>query len=181
MKPASTLIRLATLIAACAIAMVWSACTHTSSAAQIGQVPSAGEIDAWNIDVSPNGDGLPAGSGTAATGEGIYAAKCVACHGVAGNTDLAGGIGSLRGPNPVRSVGSYWPYATTLFDYIRRAMPADKPQTLSAGEIYSLSAYVLWMNGVVSRDQILDRTSLPRVGMPNRKGFVERDPRPDVP
>jgi len=164
-----------------AIAMVWIACTHTSSAAQIGQVPSADEIDAWNIDVSPNGDGLPAGSGTASVGEGIFAAKCAACHGTAGNTDLAGGIGSLRGPNPVRSVGNYWPYATTLFDYIRRAMPADKPQTLSAGEIYSLSAYVLWMNGIVSRDQVLDRSSLPRVAMPNRKGFLEHDPRPDVP
>lgn len=164
-----------------AIAVAWIACTHTSSAAQIGQVPTTAEIDAWNIDVSPKGDGLPAGSGTASAGEGIYAAKCVTCHGAAGNTDLAGGIGSLRGRKPVRSVGSYWPYATTLFDYIRRAMPADKPQTLSAGEIYSLSAYILWMNGIVSKDKMLDRTSLPRVAMPNRKGFVERDPRPDAP
>jgi S-disulfanyl-L-cysteine oxidoreductase SoxD len=176
-----TLVRLGVLLAACALALAYAACARTSSAAQLGRTPTADEIAAWNIDVSPNGDGLPAGSGTAGAGESLYAMKCVACHGVAGRSNLEGGIGLLRGPNPIRSVGSYWPYATTLFDYVRRAMPADKPQSLTADEVYALSAYILWMNGIVSKDQTLDRASLPRISMPNRNGFTERDPRPDVP
>ena len=176
-----TLVRLLILAAAIGLAGVWVACARTSSAAQLGRTPSATEIATWDIDVSPDGSGLPAGSGTAAAGESIYAAKCSACHGVAGYTNLAGGAGTLRSARPILSVGSYWPYATTLFDYTRRAMPANAPQSLSADEVYALSAYILYLNGIVSKDQVLDRDSLPKITMPNRNGFLERDPRPDVP
>lgn len=112
---------------------------------------------------------------------GDFAAKCAACHGAKGEggigDPLAGGIGTLTGAKPKKTVGSYWPYATTLFDYIRRAMPYNAPQSLSADEVYAVSAYVLNLNGIVPGDARLDAKSLPKVKMPNRDGFVG-DPRP---
>jgi hypothetical protein len=94
---------------------------------------------------------------------------------------LAGGFGTLSQPNPVRTVGSYWPYATTLFDFIRRAMPFNAPESLDDNQVYAVSAYVLSLNGIVSDDAVLDGTILPKIAMPNRNGFITQDPRPDFP
>ncbi|SOE71698.1 Cytochrome C oxidase, cbb3-type, subunit III [Burkholderia sp. OK233] len=139
------------------------------------------DLAAWNIDVAPDGRGLPAGSGDVATGAHVFAAKCAACHGAQGQgglgDQLVGGQGTLTSAKPKRTVGSYWPYATTLFDYIRRAMPYNAPESLSADEVYALSAFLLNQNGIVPANTRLDAASLPRVAMPNRGGFVA-DPRP---
>jgi hypothetical protein len=147
----------------------------------IGTPLNPGDLAAWDIDVAPDGRGLPAGSGDVVTGRHVYAAKCASCHGAQGQglvgDRLVGGRGTLASANPQRTVGSYWPYATTLFDYIRRAMRYHAPQSLSADEVYALSAYLLNSNGIVSDDTRLDAHSLPAVKMPNRNGFVP-DPRP---
>jgi mono/diheme cytochrome c family protein len=147
----------------------------------IGKPISETALSAWNIDVAPDGRGLPNGSGDVATGGRIFAAKCAACHGAKGEgligDQLIGGAGTLATANPKRTVGSYWPYATTLFDYIRRAMPYNAPQSLSADEVYALSAWILNRNGIVPDDARLDAHSLAAVRMPNRDGFVP-DPRP---
>lgn len=147
----------------------------------IGTPVSASDVAAWNIDVAPDGRGLPAGSGDVATGGRIFAAKCAVCHGAKGEGSigdpLVGGQGTLTRANPQRTVGSYWPYATTLFDYIRRAMPYNAPQSLSADDVYALSAWILNRNGLVPDDARLDAGSLATVRMPNRDGFVP-DPRP---
>lgn len=155
----------------------------------VGRPPTAGELKQIDIDVLPDGRGLPPGSGTAAVGKDVYAARCVTCHGPTGTEGpqdvLVGGGGTLAARDgtsrrPVKTVGSYWPYATTLWDYVRRAMPFDHPGTLTTNEIYSVTAYVLFLNGVVGERDVLDQSSLPRIAMPNRNGFVA-DPRPDVP
>jgi cytochrome c len=147
----------------------------------IGTPLTEQELAAWNIDIAPDGRGLPAGSGDVATGAHLFAAKCAACHGAQGQGGLGdpliGGQGTLASAKPKRTVGSYWPYATTLFDYIRRAMPYNAPESLSADEVYALSAFLLNQNGIVAADTRLDAASLPRVVMPNRQGFVA-DPRP---
>ena len=139
------------------------------------------DLAAWNIDVAPDGRGLPAGSGDVATGAHIFAAKCAACHGEQGQgglgDQLIGGQGTLTSAKPKRTVGSYWPYATTLFDYIRRAMPFTAPESLSADDVYAVCAFLLNQNGIVPPDTRLDARSLPAVKMPNRDGFVA-DPRP---
>ncbi|WP_374729953.1 c-type cytochrome [Caballeronia temeraria] len=147
----------------------------------VGTPVSAADIAAWNIDVGPDGRGLPAGSGDVATGARIFGAKCASCHGAKGEgvlgDRLIGGRGTLASEKPVRTVGSYWPYATTLFDYIRRAMPYNAPQSLSADEVYAVSAWILNQNGIVPDDARLDAHSLAAIRMPNRDGFVP-DPRP---
>lgn len=147
----------------------------------IGTPVSAADIAAWNIDVAPDGRGLPAGSGDVATGGRIFGAKCAACHGAKGEgligDQLIGGSKTLTGANPKRTVGNYWPYATTLFDYIRRAMPYNAPQSLSADEVYAVSAWILNQNGIVADNARLDAHSLASIHMPNRDGFVP-DPRP---
>nr|WKF61301.1 hypothetical protein HUO10_005832 [Paraburkholderia busanensis] len=147
----------------------------------IGTPLTDADLSAWNIDVAPDGRGLPAGSGDVATGAHVFAAKCAACHGAGGEGGLGdalvGGQGTLASAKPKRTVGSYWPHATTLFDYIRRAMPYNAPESLSSDEVYALCAFVLNRNGIVPADTRLDAASLPRVVMPNRDGFV-RDPRP---
>ena len=151
------------------------------AAHDIGTPLTADEIAAWNIDVGPDGRGLPAGSGDVTTGAHVFAAKCAACHGALGQgligDALVGGRGTLASAKPKRTVGSYWPYATTLFDYIRRAMPYNSPESLSADEVYALSAFLLNQNGIVPPDTRLDAQSLQKVRMPNRDGFVP-DPRP---
>jgi len=147
----------------------------------LGQPVGPATIAPWNIDVSPDGAGLPPGSGTVAQGRQIFAARCAMCHGDAGQggigDPLVGGAGTLSSAKPKKTVGSYWPYATTLFDYIRRAMPYNAPQSLSADEVYAVSAYLLYLNKVVPEDTRLDAKTLPAVRMPNRDGFVP-DPRP---
>lgn len=142
-----------------------------------GRPATAEEIAAIDITIPPSGEGLPAGSGDAATGEVVYAQKCASCHAAEGigkpADKLVGGIGSLDTAKPVKSVGSFWPYATTLFDYVRRSMPLNAPMTLTDDEVYAATAYVLFLNGIVSKEQSMDAQSLPRVRMPNRNGFVD--------
>ncbi len=151
---------------------------------QFGQTIKPAEIAPWDITIGPDGAGLPPGGGTAAQGEAVYAAQCQACHGEKGagrpNDTLVGGFGSLGpGKPPVKTVGSYWPYATTLFDYIRRAMPFQELKSLTSDEVYAVSAYILHLNGIVGANDLLDSQSLPKVKMPNRDGFIPfpRSPR----
>jgi S-disulfanyl-L-cysteine oxidoreductase SoxD len=129
-----------------------------------------------DLTILPDGKDLPAGRGTVAEGKAIYEAKCLACHGVGGQGQpmdrLTGGVGSLATPAPVKTVNSYWPFATSLFDYIRRAMPLTTPQTLRPNEVYALVAYILSIDGVVKADAVLDARNLPAVKMPNRDGFL---------
>lgn len=150
----------------------------------LGTPATPEEIAGWHIDVLPDGTGLPPGSGTVMQGKKVYDAQCLACHGadlkgVAFWPALAGGEGSLATDKPKKTVGSYWPYATTLYDYIHRAMPFTAPQTLTPEEVYSVTAYILHVNGILDENATLDAKSLPEVKMPNRDGFFEDD-RPDV-
>jgi S-disulfanyl-L-cysteine oxidoreductase SoxD len=149
----------------------------------LGRPATAADIRKYDTFIPPSGEGLPPGSGTAENGKAIYAAQCARCHGATGREGpeepLVGGIGSLSTPKPQKTVGSYWPYATTLWDYINRAMPFDRPGVLSPEEVYSVTAYVLQLNGIVSASDVLDARSLPKIKMPNRDGFVA-DPRPDT-
>ncbi len=151
----------------------------------IGRTPSATELRTLDISVAPDGMGLPVGRGTGRGGAALYQSLCAACHGARGEgvgdfPALVGGIGSLGTATPVLTVGSYWPYATTLWDYIRRAMPYLTPGMLAPDQVYALTAYILEVNGVISPGTTLTDTTLPRIRMPNRDGFVA-DPRPDVP
>jgi S-disulfanyl-L-cysteine oxidoreductase SoxD len=149
----------------------------------VGRPATPSEISAIDIDVEPDGRGLAPGSGTAAQGKILYAARCVTCHGATGKEGpqdiLVGGRGTLKTPKPLKTVGSYWPYATTVWDYVRRAMPFDHPGTLTTDEVYAATAYVLFLNGIVGENDLIDQSTLPRVKMPNREGFVG-DPRPDT-
>ena len=147
-------------------------------ARHFGRPATPAEIAAQDIDVRADGSGLPPGHGSVAQGAAVFATACAACHGehgdkpVAGALRLVGGKATLATPSAVQTVGSYWPYATTLFDYIRRAMPFPAPQSLSADDVYAVTAYVLQLNGIVPQDAVLDADSLPRIRMPNRDGFV---------
>ena len=149
----------------------------------VGRPPTPEEIRELGSAIAPDGAGLPPGSGSVAAGRELFAARCARCHGPAGEGDvgprLVGGRGTLRTPRPLKTVGSFWPYATTLWDYVNRAMPFDQPGRLTPPEVYAAVAYVLNLNGIVAADAVMDATSVPRVRMPNRDGFVA-DPRPDV-
>ena len=159
----------------------------TSAKAQspygIGRVATPAEIAGWNIDVGGDGSNLPPGSGSVSHGSEVFNEQCAACHGAKGEGGvgdrLVGGLGTLVTPKPVRTVGSYWPYAPTLFDYIRRSMPQNAPQSLSNDDVYAVSAYILSLNGLLPANATLDAKSLAAIKMPNRKMFVG-DPRPDV-
>jgi cytochrome c len=134
------------------------------------------QIASADISIPPDGAGLPEGSGTPAQGGQVYAAKCFACHGPEGaggiNDRLVGGHGTLSTTAPVKTIGSYWPYATTVFDFIRRAMPYPEPHSLTNAEAYALTAYLLHLNGVIAADAVMDAKTLPKVQMPNRGNFV---------
>jgi cytochrome c len=148
----------------------------------IGQPATPQEIAGWDIDVSPSGAGLPPGRGDVREGEAIFADKCAACHGAHGEGKpmdrLVGGGGTLRDKKPDKTVGSFWPYATTLFDFVRRAMPLNAPQSLTPDEVYAVSAYVLFLNGIVPQDTTLNADNLAEIKMPNRNGFVSAQPPP---
>jgi mono/diheme cytochrome c family protein len=148
----------------------------SAHAHEFGRPATPDEIKLWDIDVRPDGKGLPEGSGTVAHGKEVYQTYCMACHGTNGQGGikdrLAGGQGTLGSDKPIKTVGSYWPYATTLFDYIRRAMPYTAPGLLGADDTYAVVAYILNLNGVLPEDAKLDRESLPQVRMPNRDGFI---------
>src|SRR5438132_5655247 len=143
---------------------------------KLGRAATQDEIAAWDISIPPAGAGLPAGRGTPAEGARIYAAKCQSCHGDKGagqpNDRLVGGHGTLASKTPVRTVGSYWPYATTVFDYVRRSMPYIQPQTLSDDEVYAVTAYLLNLNGIIGENDEMNAPPLPKVKMPNQSNFI---------
>lgn len=165
----------AVLLAACATADTSS--LPGSKGPGLGLSATAAEIALVDISIPPSGAGLPPGSGDARVGAKVYVAKCQACHGEKGTgkpaDPLAGGIGTLSAASPVRTVGSYWPHATTLFDYTRRAMPTTAPRSLTDDEVYAVTAYVLHLNGIISETHTLNAQTLPAVRMPNRDGFVD--------
>jgi mono/diheme cytochrome c family protein len=151
-----------------------------------GAKPTPEQIAGWNIDArGDDGAGLPPGKGTVQRGSEVYAEQCAACHGTFGEGEgrfpkLVGGAGTLRDDRPELTVGSYWPFAPTLWDYINRAMPMPAPHTLSADDVYALTAYILNLNDAVPNEFVADRDSLPKVKMRNRDAFIWTDPRPDT-
>lgn len=149
----------------------------------LGRAADAAIVAAQDIAVGPRGDELPAGRGGVAQGAELYALHCAMCHGAEGHEGpdpvLVGGQGSLASATPQLTIGSYWPYATTLYDYIYRAMPFTRPGSLAPDTVYALTAFLLHANGIIAADAVLDRSSLPAVVMPNRNGF-DPDPRPDL-
>jgi mono/diheme cytochrome c family protein len=151
-----------------------------------GQIATPAQIAGWDIDVrGGDGAGLPSGKGSVERGAEVFAEQCAACHGTFGEGEgrfpkLVGGKGTLRDDRPELTVGSYWPFAPTLFDYINRAMPMPAPHTLSSDDVYALTAYILNLNDIVPNEFVADRDTLPKVKMPNRDNFVWTDPRPDT-
>ena len=159
----------------------------TISSGAIAQTPNLGkpidpaDIAAWDISILPDGTGLPPGSGTPAQGAPVYVQKCLMCHGVEGkggpNNALIGNPPLTGGDrDPVKTIANYWPYATTLFDYIRRAMPWMQPRSLANDEVYALTAYILALNKLIGENDTMDGQTLPQVKMPNRDGFIVHYP-----
>src|SRR6202140_4590431 len=165
------------------VTMAGAASAQAQSPYGIGRAASPAEIAGWNIDIDRDGNNLPPGSGSVSHGHEVFDQQCAACHGAKGEggvgDQLVGGQGTIATPKPVRTVGSYWPYAPTLFDYIRRAMPQNSPQSLDNDDVYAVSAYILNLTGLLAADATLDAKALGAIRMPNRNMFVS-DPRPDV-
>ena len=151
----------------------------------LGKLATKEEIAGWDIDVRPDGLGAPIGSGTALIGEEIYTEQCAACHGDFGEgadrwPALVGGEDSLASHDPEKTTGSYWPYASTMYDYIYRAMPYGVAQSLSHDETYEIVAYLLYMSDIIDEDFVLSEKNIGEIEMPNRNGFLLPDPRPDI-
>lgn len=148
----------------------------------LGRPLTPDEVQKIDITIAPDGAGLPAGSGSVSQGEAVYAKKCQGCHGAQGvgkpQDQLTGGVGSISSAKPVKTPVSFWPTATTIFDYVRRAMPIQAPESLTNDEVYAVTAYLLSIDGIVPKDAVLDAKSLPRVKMPNHDGFVRWWPVP---
>jgi cytochrome c len=151
-----------------------------ASAPGLGTRISEADVAAWDISILPDGTGLPAGSGTPQQGAAVFAAKCAACHGEAGKGGLAaalvGGAPLTNGIETTKTIANFWPYATTIFDFTRRAMPWQKPRSLTNDEVYALTAYVLAMNKIIGEGDVMNARTLPKVRMPNRDGFIARFP-----
>jgi mono/diheme cytochrome c family protein len=166
-----------------ALALTGATSAQAQSPYGIGQPAMPAEIAGWNIDIDRYGNNLPPGSGSVSHGHDVFDQQCAACHGAKGEGGvgdrLVGGQGTLASQKPIRTVGSYWPYAPTLFDYIRRAMPQNAPESLSNDDVYAVSAYILNLNGLLPANATLDAEALSAIKMPNRDKFVG-DPRPDV-
>jgi len=142
----------------------------------LGKPASSKQIEQWNMDIFPNGDGLPEGQGTAISGKKVYQKYCLSCHGVDGTGDsadeLAGATHSLTDIPPDKTIGTYWPYATTLFDFTRRAMPLNAPGILNNNELYAVTAYLLHLNNIIDKEKVINANTLPKIKMPNRNGFI---------
>lgn len=163
-----------------------SATAQAAGALAYGKPATPKQIAGWNIDVRPDGTGLPKGHGSVSEGGDIFQTHCASCHGTFGEgmgryPKLSGGIGTLTDDRPEKTVGSYWPYATTLWDYIHRAMPFYAPESLTDHQVYALVAYILNLNNIVDADFVASQANLAAVKMPNRDGFYRPDPRPDTP
>ena len=160
-------------------AMALAACVPAqgqTSTYNLGKTPTAEEIRAWDLAVSPAGKELLPGKGTVPEGAKLYAQKCAACHGPTGAEGpmaprLVGGVGTMNSDRPQRTIGSYWPFATSIWDYINRAMPLNQEGTLQPDEVYSLTAFLLYRNGIIPESEVLDAESLPKVRMPNREVY----------
>jgi cytochrome c len=173
-------------VAAAATLLVLGANAANAGKYNLGRTALPEEIKAWDIDVRPDGQGLPKGAGKISDGETIYNEQCAACHGDFGEGKdrwpvLVGGKGTLTSDDPVKTVGSYWPYASTIFDYVRRAMPFGNAQSLSADETYALTAYLLYMNEIIDDEKfVLSDKNFATIRLPNEKNFT-KDVRPDTP
>jgi cytochrome c len=168
------------LIILAAVALGSSAVLAQDASPKLGTPVSPAEIAAWDISIMPDGSGLPPGSGTAAQGAPIFAAKCAVCHGEAGkggaNAALVGGPALTDGIDTTKTIANFWPYATTIFDFTRRAMPWTRPRSLTNDEVYALTAYILALNKLIGENDAMNAQTLPRVRMPNRDGFIVRFP-----
>jgi mono/diheme cytochrome c family protein len=164
------------------ITVAGATCSVAQETPNLGRLATPAEVAGWDISIPPDGTGLPPGSGTPEQGAVVYTQKCQACHGEKGagqpNDRLVGGQGTLASPNPVRTIGSYWPYATTVFDYMRRAMPYTQSQSLSNDEVYAVTAYLLHLNGIIGAQDVMNAQTLPQVQMPNRANFILTYPIP---
>jgi cytochrome c len=152
----------------------------TVSAQNLGTPISEAEIAPWDISILPDGTGLPPGSGMPSEGARIFAAKCSVCHGENGKGGLAAAIAGggplTSGIETTKTIANFWPYATTLFDFTRRAMPWPRPRSLTNDEVYALTAYMLSLNKIVGENDVMNAQTLPKVRMPNRDGFIVRFP-----
>jgi cytochrome c len=166
-------VALALAIAGCASAVEKPSMIESPN---LGREATPAQIAGWDISVGPDGEGLPPGKGTPAIGAKVYEEKCQVCHGAKGagqpNDRLVGGQGTLASKAPVRTIGSYWPYATTVFDYVRRSMPYTHPQSLRNEEVYAVTAYLLNLNGIIGDDDEMNAHTLPTVKMPNQANFI---------
>ncbi len=165
------------VLIALAFGSLFSATLAAQETPHLGKAISEEQLQGWDLIISPDGEGLPSGNGTAAQGKEIYEQQCAACHGLegqggAGVPGLVGG--STKSRPALLTVGSYWPYTSTLYDYVRRAMPPTAPKSLSDTQVYQIVAYILHLNGLVDEDVVLDSVSLPRIEMPNHAGFIDR-------
>jgi mono/diheme cytochrome c family protein len=162
-----------------ALAFAFVASAAAADGPGLGKPISAAELAAWDLNILPDGTGLPPGSGMPAQGARIYADKCAACHGEnakgGSNSALVGG-GPLTSMETVKTIANFWPYATTVFDYIRRAMPWQQPKMLTNDEVYAVTAYLLALNKLIGENDAVNAETLPRVRMPNRDGFIIRFP-----
>ena len=160
----------------CVLALAGCAAPAVTETPNLGRAATAAEVTAWDLSIPPDGAGLPPGRGTPGQGAIVYEQKCQACHGDKGagqpNDRLVGGHGTLASNTPVRTIGSYWPYATTVFDYVRRAMPYTEPRTLTNEDVYAVTAYLLYLNGIIGERDEMNAQTLPRVKMPNRDNFI---------
>lgn len=156
--------------------LVGSSALYAAEGPALGRPIPIDEIAAISIHVFPDGSGLPPGRGTATEGRAVYDSRCASCHGPNGMggsaEELAQAANSLTDEPPDKTIGTYWPYATTLFDYIRRSMPLDAPRSLSADQVYAVTAYLLFLNGIIEQDRTLNEATLARIEMPNRSGFI---------
>jgi len=153
--------------------------TVTAAGPNLGQPLSHADLAAWDINVLPDGSGLPKGSGTAAQGASIFAQKCAACHGEQGKGGISAalvGAPPMKDMSSPKTIANFWPYSTTLFDFIRRAMPWQQPRTLTDNEVYALTAYILSLNKLIGENDSMNPETLPKVKMPNRDGFIIRFP-----
>ncbi len=162
------------------VAAFISAAAQSPDYKNVGRTPTAQEVQAMDIAIGTDGKELPPGSGNSKTGARLFGEKCAACHGESQEGSpqapaLVGGKGTLTSLHPKMTAGSYWPFATTIFDYIRRAMPRYQEGSLKVDEVYSLTAFILYRNDIIKEDDVIDATTLPKIKMPNRDGFIPQN------